>query len=80
MATSEAIMTKTYQFLLFMLPLPAKLSRDQKSLVADRYETKVLDMLELYVSAYYSSEEDKPVTRVRISLGVQDLQLLFPAC
>jgi len=56
MATSEAIMTKTYQFQLFMLPLLAKLSRDQKPLVADRYETKVLDMLDLYVSAYYSSE------------------------
>jgi hypothetical protein len=36
-------MTKTYQFLLYMLPLLTKLPRDQKFLIADRFETKVIE-------------------------------------
>lgn len=76
MATSEAIMTKTYQFLLFMLPLLAKLPRDQKFLVADRYETRVLDLLDLYVRAYYSSKENKSPLLRDANIGLEQLRYL----
>jgi hypothetical protein len=76
MAVNEAIMIKTYQFLLFMLPLLTKLPRDQKFLVADRYEMKVLDLLDLYVRAYYSSKEQKPSMSRDANIGLEQLRYL----
>lgn len=69
-------MIKTYQFLLYMLPLLAKLPRDQKFLIADRFETKVLDLLDLYLKAYYSSKDKKPSMLRDANISLEQLRYL----
>lgn len=74
--TNEAIFLKTYQFLLYLLPLLAKLPRDQKFLLADRYETNVLDLLDLYLRAYYSSKDKKKAMLFDANIRLEQLRYL----
>src|SRR3990167_3621965 len=59
MATNEAIILKTYALLLYLVPIVGKFPRDQKFLVGDRIENKVLDILDLFIEAYYSPKSEK---------------------
>ena len=44
MATRDNVLTKLHDLLLYIIPQLGKFSRDQKSLVADRIETRLLDV------------------------------------
>jgi hypothetical protein len=53
-----------------------KIPNTQKFLVADRYETKVLDLLEQYVRAYYSAKEQKPALLKEANIALKQLRFL----
>lgn len=46
--------TKLYDFLLWIIPKLEKFPRSQKSLIADRMETVLLDVLDILIEASYS--------------------------
>ena len=56
MGTSDNVLTKLHDLLLYMVPQLAKFPRDQKFLLGDRIEVKVLDVQELCLRACYSKE------------------------
>lgn len=57
MATSDNVLTKLHDLLLYIIPQLAKFPRDQKFILGDRIETKLLDVQEQCLRAYYSKEK-----------------------
>jgi len=75
MAANEAIILKTYSLLLYIIPALGKMPRDHKFLIGDRIETKILDLLDTFIAAYYSPRTGKaPLLK---SANVQLEQLRF---
>ena len=50
MATSDNVLTKLHDLLLYIIPQLGKFPRDQKFLLEDRIETKLLDVQECCIS------------------------------
>ena len=59
MSEKENIITKTYDLLLYLIPLLEKYPRSQKFLIGDRIETSLLDILEDFIEAYYTERKNK---------------------
>ena len=76
MATNDAIILKTYTFLVYMVPILAKFPRDQKFLVGDRIETKILDVLDTFVAAYYSPKPEKHPLLKEANIKLEQLRYL----
>ena len=57
MAESDNVLTKLHDLLLYIIPQLAKFPRDQKFILGDRIETKLLDVQEHCLRAYYSKEK-----------------------
>jgi hypothetical protein len=53
MAESDNILTKLQDLLIYLLPQLNKFPRDQKFVLGDRIETKLLDVQEFCLRAYY---------------------------
>jgi len=56
-AATENVLTKLHDLLLYMIPQLGKFPRDQKYLLADRIEAKLLDVQEQCLRAYYSKDK-----------------------
>jgi len=67
MAHAENILTLTYDFLLYLIPQLSKFPRDQKFLLADRMQTLAHDILDDFISAYYSSFSREKLERLRLA-------------
>jgi hypothetical protein len=52
MAESDNILTKLQDLLVYLIPQLNKFPRDQKFVLGDRIETKLLDVQEFYLRAY----------------------------
>lgn len=65
MAYSDSILTLTYDFLLYLIPQLAKYPRDQKFLLADRMQTLTHEVLDDFITAYYSAFSNEKVTRLK---------------
>ena len=65
MADSENILTLTYDFLLYLIPQLAKFPRDQKFLLGDRIQTVAHDILDDFITAYYTREPEKKIVHLR---------------
>lgn len=76
-ATNDAIILKTYGFLIYIVPLLAKLPRDQKYLVGDRIQTKILDVLDTFVEAYYSPKVQKLPLLKSANIELEQLRYLI---
>ena len=57
MAESDNILTKLQDLLVYLIPQLNKFPRDQKFVLGDRIETKLLDVQEFCLRAYYSREK-----------------------
>ncbi|MDF1785783.1 MAG: diversity-generating retroelement protein Avd [Verrucomicrobiales bacterium] len=57
MATSDNVLSKLHDLLLYLIPQLSKFPRDQKFLLGDRIETRLLDVQERCLRAYYSREK-----------------------
>jgi hypothetical protein len=62
MAESDNILTKLQDLLLYLIPQLNKFSRDQKFVLSDRIATKLLDVQELCLRAYYG--RDTPASAI----------------
>lgn len=81
MAQAENILTLTYDFLLYLIPQLSKFPRDQKFLLADRMQTLAHDILDDFITAYYSSANEKKVERLRLAnLKLERLRYCIRLC
>jgi len=70
MATPENVVTKIQDLLLYLIPQLAKFPRDQKFVLGDRIETKVLDVQERCLRAYYSKDKREHLVEANLGLEV----------
>lgn len=77
MAESDNILTKLQDLLVYLIPQLNKFPRDQKFVLGDRIETKLLDVQEDCLRAYYSRDKrghllEANLVRVQIHLCTGD--------
>ena len=65
MAYSESILTLMYDFLLYLVPQLAKFPRDQKFNLGDRIQNLTHDILDDFITAYYSSFSKEKIEQLR---------------
>ena len=53
--SKENIITHTYDLLLYIIPQLSKYPRSQKFLLADKIQVKLMEVLEMFIQAYYTS-------------------------
>lgn len=70
MAQSENVLTKIEDLLMYALPQLDKFPRSQKFVLGDRIETKLLDVQEHCLRAYYSKEKREHLTEANMTLEV----------
>ena len=70
MAESDNILTKLHDLLLYLIPQLGKFPRDQKFVLGDRIETKVLEVQESCLRAYYSRDKRGHLLEANLQLEV----------
>jgi hypothetical protein len=70
MAESDNILTKLHDLLLYMLPQLNKFPRDQKFVLGDRIETKLLEVQECCLRAYYGRDKRAHLLEANLQLEV----------
>lgn len=74
--TKETIIEKTYKLLVYSLPVLSKFPRSQKFLLADRIELIFIELLELYIEAYYGSGDIKIQNLTKANRKLETARLL----
>ncbi|MCB0597797.1 MAG: diversity-generating retroelement protein Avd [Lewinellaceae bacterium] len=78
MSEKENVITHTYDLLKYLVPQLAKYPRQQKFLLADRIQLKVMEILDLFIEAYYSSSpQEKAALLRRVNLQLEKLRYLI---
>ena len=88
MAEGDNVLTKLHDLLLYLVPQLSKFPRDQKFLLADRIESKVLDVQERCLRAYYTRDKRPHLIEANMGLEITrhlvrlsyDLRLMAPKC
>ena len=70
MAESDNILTKLQDLLVYLIPQLNKFPRDQKFVLGDRIETKLLDVQEECLRAYYSRDKRGYLLEANLQLEV----------
>jgi len=70
MAESDNILTRLQDLLVYLIPQLNKFPRDQKFVLGDRIETKLLDVQEFCLRAYYSREKRGHLLEANLQLEV----------
>jgi hypothetical protein len=61
----ENVLTLTYDFLKYLVPILSKYPRDQKFLLAERIQSLTHDILDDFIVAYYSKERSEKIARLK---------------
>lgn len=61
MAEKETIVTKMYDLVKYLIPVVNRFPRDYKFTLGDRITQLVLDLLEHYVEAYYTTNRQTKI-------------------
>ena len=70
MAESNNVLTKLHDLLLYLVPQLNKFPRDQKFVLGDRIETKMLEVQEHCLRAYYSRDKRNHLLEANLPLEV----------
>ena len=70
MAESDNLLTKMQDLLVYLIPQLNKFPRDQKFVLGDRIETKLLDVQEDCLRAYYSRDKRGHLLEANLQLEV----------
>jgi hypothetical protein len=70
MGRSENVLTKMHDLLVYVVPQLGKFPRDQKFVLGDRIEVKLLEILELCVRAYYTRDKRAHLVEANMTLEV----------
>ena len=78
MAKKETIVTKMYDLVKYLIPIINRFPRDFKFTLGDRISNLVLDLLERYVEAYYSSYRQTKINLlIKNNLKLERLRFLI---
>ena len=77
MGEKDNVIAKTYDMLLYLIPQLAKYPKSQKFLLADRIQTKLMDILEQLISAYYSRGAKKKDILYEVNVQLEQLRYLI---
>jgi four helix bundle protein len=66
---------KTYDLILWVVPILVTFPKSHKFLLGDRIESKLLDLLDNLLAAYYSKEREQALRQA--SLEVEQVRFLF---
>ena len=72
----EAIVQKNYEFLLHILPQLSKFPRNQQFLLTDMMQTKLMDLQDAYIKAYYAVRKEKGEILRECNFGLEQLRYL----
>ncbi|MGH7455937.1 MAG: diversity-generating retroelement protein Avd [bacterium] len=61
----EDVLTLTYEFLKYLVPILSQYPRDQKFLLADRMQNLTHDILDDFIVAYYSKDKNEKIGRLK---------------
>lgn len=70
MAEADNILTKLHDLLLYVIPQLNKFPRDQKFVLGDRIEIKLLEVQEDCLRAYYGREKRAPLLDANMTLEI----------
>ncbi len=70
MAESDNILTKLHELLFSVIPLLGKFPRDQKFVLGDRIEVKLLEVQESCLRAYYHREKREHLIEANMTLEI----------
>ncbi len=70
MAEADNILTKLHDLLLYVIPQLGKFPRDQKFVLGDRIEVKLLEVQENCLRAYYSREKRPHLLEANMTLEI----------
>lgn len=70
MATPDNVLTKVQDLLAYLIPQLEKFPRSQKFVLGDRIQTKVMDVQELCLRAYYSKQKRDDLMEANLQLEV----------
>ena len=70
MAEADNILTKLHELLLYAIPQLNKFPRDQKFVLGDRIEVKLLEVQENCLRAYFGREKRLPLIEANMILEV----------
>jgi hypothetical protein len=76
LAEKETVLLKVYDLLLYIIPQLEKFPRSQKFLLADRIQTKILDVLETSIAAYYGQRTEKLPLLKEMNISLEQLRYL----
>ena len=76
---AENILIKVQDLLLYTIPILGKLPRDQKFVLGDRIEVKMLELQESLIVAYYDRERRREQLR-EANLRVETIRALIRLC
>lgn len=65
MPQHENVLTLTYDFLKYLVPVLAKYPRDQKFVLGERIQNLTHDILDDFISAYYSGVKSEKIERLK---------------
>lgn len=65
MAYSDSILTLSYDFLVYLIPQLSKFPRDQKFNLGDRIQNLTHDIMDDFITAYYSRAGSDKVEQLR---------------
>ena len=73
----ESIITKTYDFLLYLIPQLSRFPRDQKFILGDRIQILTMDILDLFIEAFYSPNQQKLKVLADANMKLEKLRYLI---
>jgi four helix bundle protein len=77
MEKKETIISKTYDMLLYVIPVLEKYPRNQKFILADRIENALLNILDKFLEAYFYDKADKGKLLEYINVELEKLRYLI---
>ena len=77
MEKKETIITKTYDMLLYVIPILEKYPRTHKFILADRIENTLLNILDRLLEAYFSQTGDKNALLKNVNIELEKLRYLI---
>jgi len=64
MAYSESILTLTYDFMKYLIPVLSKYPRDQKFTLGERIQNLAHEILDDFITAYYSKRGEEKINQL----------------
>ena len=81
MADKENVLVKMNDFIQYFLPKIEKMPRNYKFIIGDRIVKIQLDLLELLIEAYYSSEKPNKISKlIEANIQLEKLRHLMQIC